>query len=379
MPDPSTLHAAIDQPAPGATVVRGTVRVTGWALDEAGPFGGAVLVVDSGPGAAPVRLGTPRPDLAAPFASIPHAAAGGFEGTVDVSRATGATVRIALLVQRPGGAWAEAASTEATVARAPRQRAGQRSAAAFTIAHDEPVMLPLWLDYYRRHFPAEDLFVLAHDDPAAEALAREAGAHAVPVHREAAFDHRWLRSTVEAFQAFLLRSYEAVLFAEADEFVVADPRRYSGLAEYIARLDAPAARCSGYNVVHQPGEPPLDVSARPVLAQRRRWHASLDYSKRLLARMPLRWSEGFHREYDAPDAPPDPHLVLVHLHRADYDLCLARHRASAARPWNPDDLDRGDGAQNRIVQAEAFAEWFRRGPDLDAPAELIPGHFRECL
>ena len=147
----------------------------------------------------------------------------------------------------------------------------------------------------------------------------------------------------------------------------------------IARLDAPAARCSGYNVVHQPGEPPLDVSARPLLAQRRRWHASLDYSKRLLARMPLRWSEGFHREYDAPDAPPDPHLVLVHLHRADYDLCLARHRASAARPWNPDDLSRGDGAQNRIVQAEAFAEWFRRGPDLDAPAELIPGHFRECL
>jgi hypothetical protein len=60
-------------------------------------------------------------------------------------------------------------------------------------------------------------------------------------------------------------------------------------------------------------------------------------------------------------------------------MSLARHQASAARDWNEADVLHGYGAQNRITELDEFEEWFRRGPDLDAPRELIPEHIRSLL
>ena len=239
-------------------------------------------------------------------------------------------------------------------------------------------MLPIWLDHYSRYFDPDDLYVIDHGSTDESTAGLGGRCRLIPVHRTASFEHRWLRSTVEAFQRFLLQSYETVLFAEVDELVVADPRRYSGLDHYIDALDRPAARCSGFNVVHEPGEPALQFD-QPLLAQRHYWRASLDYCKRLVSRIPLRWSEGFHREFNAPDDPVDPELMLIHLHRIDYDACLARHRSTAARNWSEEDIARGDGTQNRIDAPDEFDQWFRAGPDLDAPRELIPDHIRRLL
>jgi hypothetical protein len=319
-----------------------------------------------------------RPDVGGAYPSVPHASSSGFEGSVDLRAVGGGTARIALLVRLGDATWREAAAVEVQIAAPARERDGARPRAAFTIVHNEPVMLPLWLDRYGRNFDADDLYVLDHDSTDGSTADLDGRCHVVPVHREAAFDHHWLKLTVERFQAFLLRSYDAVLFADADEFVLADPRRYTGLDAYIAEMARPAARCAGFNVVHQPGEPPLRFDA-PLLAQRRYWCASHEYSKRLLSRIPLRWSDGFHQEYNAPDDPPDPELLLVHLHRVDYDMCLARHRASAARDWNEADVVNGYGAQNRIADPREFDEWFYRGADLDAPRELIPEHIRSVL
>lgn len=371
------VRARIDGPAPGTVVPEGLVTVTGWAFAARGPLERALIVVEDGP-ASPVRLGVWRPDVAEAFPAVVHAGASGFETPVDLRAAAPGVVRIALLAAAPGEPLHEVAATTVTVQPPARPRDGARPRAAFTIAHDEPVMLPLWLQYYGRFFEPDDLFVLAHDsgDGSTEALA--GACNVVPVHRRAAFDHRWLRTIVEDFQRFLLRSYDTVLFTEVDEFVVADPTRHAGLDGYIDAFHGPAVRCSGFNVVHQEDEPPLRFDA-PLLAQRRCWHASLAYSKRLLARIPLQWSQGFHGEYGAPDDPPDPDLMLIHLHRIDYDWCLERHRRSAARDWNEEDRSGGAGVQNRIVEAAAFEEWFRRGPDLDAPPELIPDHIRSML
>ncbi len=350
--------------------------MSGWVFDEAGLLESALLVVDDGPGAQ-ARLGVWRPDVSEAYPTVAHASSSGFEGTVDMRAVDGPTARIALLVRRGGATWREAAAVEVQVAAPTQERDGARPRAAFTIAQNEPVMLPLWLSYYERYFDPDDLYVLDHDSGDGSTEGLEGRCHVVPVHRDT-FDHHWLKSTVELFQAFLLCSYDTVLFAESDEFVLADPHRYTGLDDYIAKLARPAARCAGFNVVHQPDEPPLRFDA-PLLAQRQYWHASLLYSKRLLSRIPLHWSEGFHLEFCAPDDPPDPELLLVHLHRVDYDTCLARHRAAAARDWKEDDVLRGFGAQNQIVEPSEFEEWFRRGPDIDAPRELIPEHIRTVL
>ena len=375
-PPAHAVRAWVDEPVAGASIDRGAVRVSGWVFDEAGMLESALLVVGDGPG-TPVRLGVWRPDVGEAHPTVAHASSSGFEGTVDLRAVNGATVRIALLVRLGDGAWREAAAVEVQIAAPTRERDGARPRAAFTIAQNEPVMLPLWLSYYERYFDPDDLYVLDHDSSDGSTEGLEGRCRVVPVHRQT-YDHHWLRSTVESFQAFLLRSYDTVLFTDSDEFVLADPSRYSGLDDYIAKLARPAARCAGFNVVHQPDEPPLRFDA-PLLAQRRCWHASLLYSKRLLSRIPLRWSEGFHLEYSAPDDPPDPDLLLVHLHRVDYEMCLARHRKAFARNWKEADLLQGLGAQNRIVEPDEFEEWFRHGAELDAPAELIPEHIRTLL
>lgn len=255
---------------------------------------------------------------------------------------------------------------------------GSRSRAAFTIVQNEAELLPLWLAYHRRFFAADDIYVLDHDSTDGGTQAVADTCNVVPVHRSASFENLWLRHTAQRFQSFLLASYETVLFADVDEFIIADPARYTGLDAYIEQLREPAARCTGFNVVHYPPEPPLRLD-RPILHQRRFWHRCAAYSKRLIAKAPLEWGPGFHSEYRFPRIAPDPDLYLVHLHRADYDRCLARHRASAARNWSERDLAAGWGAQHRIVDSGEFRHWFFN-LDLGAPEpERIPERLRSSL
>lgn len=253
-----------------------------------------------------------------------------------------------------------------------------RKRAAFTIVQNEPVFLPLWLEYYGRYFDGSDIYVLDHDsaDGSTERLGTRC--QLLRVHREKSFDHAWLRSTVAAFQAFLLQSYESVLFTEADEFVLADPSSYSGLDDYVERCRNRVARCAGFHVVHYPAEEPALHFDKPILEQRKYWHASRMYSKPLLSTIPLSWCLGFHDDPSLSDLQPDPNLLLVHLHRVDYGSCLAHHRETAARNWNEHDVQANYGVQNRLVEEEAFSAWFFRGCD-DGQRELIPQHLKKLL
>lgn len=377
MDRPRLVRGSLDEPPQAFVVTGDQVRIRGWVVDERGPLD-RVLVVIGDLAPVTVTMGGWRPDVRDAFAQIPHAGGSGFQIDVDLRGAPEGRLPIAVLARSADGEWHQPANGAINVGARTAAAGLRRDAGAFTIAQDEPVMLPLWLNYYSRHFAPDDLYVLDHDSTDGSVAAIADRCRVIPVHRSSSFDHRWLRGTVEAFQAFLLRSYDTVLFTEADEFVITDPRQYAGLADYIARMPGPVARCTGFNVVQQPDEPPIDFD-RPILAQREYWHASRQYSKRLLSRVPLAWSKGFHDEYSARDDSPDPSLMLVHLHRADYERCLARHRSSAGRNWSAEDVVRGDGWQNRLVGDEEFDRWFHHGPDLDAPREMIPQHLRRAL
>lgn len=254
-----------------------------------------------------------------------------------------------------------------------------RARAAFTIVQNESLFLPIWLGYYSRYFEATDLYVLDHNSDDGSTAAAASRSHVIRVHRDRSFDHGWLNATVSRFQAFLLQSYERVLFTEADEIVAADPAHYEGLDDYIARCRQPLARCTGFEVVHYPEEEPPLQWQQPVLAQRRFWHASRLYSKPLLASTPTAWVHGFHDSTDMPDLRPDPGLFLVHLHRVDYDACVARHSKTAARQWNEADLQSGAGFQNRLTEGDnAFTTWYYRGVDNTGRAR-IPDRLRMLL
>ena len=262
--------------------------------------------------------------------------------------------------------------------------------AIFTIAQNEPVWLPRWVDYYRTQIAASDLFVLDHDSTgeAADVLPRlsaEFGINVIPVHRRVSFDHAWLAHTVQLFQHFLLNSYRAVLFAEVDEIVAATPgSKYGNLEEYAAGVlgskklfgkPRDCVRCRGYEVVHRPEEEPALDWSKPLLKQRNWWYHSVLYSKTLLSRTPLEWDRGFHdlSNHKARINKMEDDLVLIHLHKIDFDFCLARHEDSARRNWSPTDIEDGSGAQNRLRDAEELRTWFRRSiDDPSREARLVP-------
>ena len=369
---------AIDVPADGSLVHRGPLIVGGWALGADGPATDVLVVVD-GREAAGATVGAARPDVATLHPGIPNAERSGWEARIDVSRVQGPGATLVLLARAREDDWTELDRCDIRV-DAPGAYAA-RPRAVFTIAQNESRFLPLWLRHYGRHFEPSDIYVLDHDSTDGSTAALGDSCHVVPVHCDRIFDQMWLTGTVENFQSFLLRSYAAVLYAEVDEFVVPDASRYPDLGAYIDQLREPAATCTGYNVVHHPdeGEPPLRFD-EPVLRQRRYWYPSRKYSKRLLGRVPLSWNVGFHEEFNAPTTRPDPDLYLIHLHRVDYDYCLARHRRAASGNWNQEDLQFNLTWHQRVVEPDEFRTWFYEGEDLDGAApEVIPDRVRDLL
>ena len=254
-----------------------------------------------------------------------------------------------------------------------------RRRAVFTIVQNESLFLPLWLDYYGRYFNRTDLYVLDHDSDDGSTARAEGRCNLLPVHRDKSFDHAWLNGIVTAFQTFLLRSYERVLFTEADEIVVPDPAFHAGLDVYIEHCTERVVRCTGFDVVHYPDEEPPLQFERPILAQRNYWHPSRGYCKPLLSAVPMSWSIGFHEAPGFPDLRPDPNLFLIHLHRIDYAACVARHRANAARNWNEHDLKANFGFHNRLVEEDdAFKTWFF-GTLENSERQRIPEQFKTLL
>jgi hypothetical protein len=247
--------------------------------------------------------------------------------------------------------------------RAARRRSGGPAPrrALITMVHDEPVFLPLWLAYYSRYFAPDDIYVL--DNDTTDGSTDRDGFVRIPVSNDRV-DHTWMVRTIEGLQHELLAGYDVVVVTDVDEFIAPVPE-LGTLGDYLDVFAEEWVNCLGYEILHVPSEPPLDLS-RPVLDQRRHWFANDGYDKAAIAGVPMTWRPGFHGRADF-HANFDPDLRLVHLHRMDHDLCLARHRTRRQRRWAEEDAARGWAEHNRIVDPEAFDRWFYE----DSAFELV--------
>ena len=237
-------------------------------------------------------------------------------------------------------------------ARLPPGSDPQRSALV-TMVHNEPVFLPIWLRYYARFFDARDIYVL--DNDSTDGSTDRDGFVRVPAPHDRV-DHEWMVRRIEQLQHELLGRYDVVVVTDVDEIVAPHPA-WGTLGDYLGGFAEPWVNCRGYEIVHLPDrEAPLALE-RPVLDQRGYWFASGFYNKPAIATVPMTWEPGFHGRADG-DVALDPDLYLIHLHRADYRLCLDRHRLRQARAWNPGDLGERWAAHNRITAEEEFDRWF---------------------
>lgn len=248
------------------------------------------------------------------------------------------------------------------------------SRAVVTIVHDEPVFLPVWLHYYSRFFAAQDIYVLDNEsDPAT----MPAGGYVrIPATR-GTVDHKWMVRTVEALQHELLEHYNIVLVTDVDEVVAPHPR-LGHLGAYLDVFREEWVNCLGYELLHMPDREPGLRLDKPILNQRGYWFYNDGYSKAALATAPMSWRPGFHGRSDF-QMRPDPDLRLIHLHRVDYDLCLARHRTRSRRPWAEPDARDGWAIHNRITEEEAFRRWFHEDScfsHIEIRPERIPPAWR---
>jgi FkbM family methyltransferase len=251
--------------------------------------------------------------------------------------------------------------------------ASEPRVAVFTMAYNESLFLPTWLRHYGEQFGRENLYVL--DNGGTDGSTENLGeVSVVRVPRPAVFDEERRAAFVSWFQASLLCYYDVVIFCDTDEFLVANPAKYAGLRDYVARRNQPVITAVGLDVVHVPEvEPPLDLS-RPILEQRSFAQFNSFYCKPLVTRAPVRWAAGFH----GCQMPPaiDPDLYLLHLKRMDLEWALVALNRVRSIAWSPSAVAQRQGEQFRLSDAQFTAQMFPPrdlaaiSEDFDFTAEL---------
>jgi hypothetical protein len=200
---------------------------------------------------------------------------------------------------------------------------------AVTMVRNEGQMLHKWVSYYGAQLGHENLLVL---DDHSEDGAPEAVDCRVQRIRPIVGDFETERmQLVSKAGRKLLRKCDAVIFADADEFIVPDPTRYDGLRDYAAaNSQRRAVGVTCLNVIHHlASEKPLDL-AQPVLGQRQMAKFLPLFCKPSLKFVDNPWAASSHG-IRGVDFEIDPDLVMFHLKFADRDhlirVATDRHAA----------------------------------------------------
>ena len=204
--------------------------------------------------------------------------------------------------------------------------------AALTMSYNEPVWARVWARHYSRQVGAEHCYLMDHgsNDGSADGLGinveRLARSPLEEVERAA---------RVGARVADLLREYDAVVHTDADELVIADPRRYADLRAFAAVCEREVITAVGLDVHHLPQDEGQLDWRRAFGAQRRWVRFSASMCKPVFVRKVVRWEPGFHA-CEAPTETQD--LFLLHMRYSDRRLGVERLRRTRGQAFATVDL-----------------------------------------
>ena len=200
------------------------------------------------------------------------------------------------------------------------------SVAVLTMVRDEGQMLRRWVAHYAGQVGADHVVVV--DDHSVDGSTEDLPCPVlrIPYLHKKPFEPARM-GLLGGLSAGLLEVYDAVVFCDADEFIVADPAKYPTLRHFVAaRPGRQAVGVMALNVVHDVRrEEPLSDDA-PILSQRRLAKFLPLMCKPSLKWVPAPWvlaSHGIRCPFEV-----DPELYMFHMKFADRDHLheVARHR-----------------------------------------------------
>lgn len=239
---------------------------------------------------------------------------------------------------------------------------------AITNVYNESYNLPIWIKRYSKQVGIENLIVVDHgsDDGSTSNLDRRIGVIRLP---RTPFDDRKRSAAISNIANGLLQFWDVVIYSDADELLVADPRKYSNLVDYFSkRDDVKHVTAIGLNLIHNIGaEDTLDLE-HPITRQRSYAQFVSPMCKTLATREPITWGGGFH----SSTLPPKfDDVYLFHLRSVDLPAAFSRLGLTRKMAWAGNEFGAHQRRQNieLLSQFEAYCKWQVKEGDFDFKAE----------
>ncbi len=211
-----------------------------------------------------------------------------------------------------------------------------KKVAAITICYNEKDKLDLWARHHTKQVGAEHCYIIDHgsDDGTTTALfdARSRPYPGINIIRlpRTPYDNETRTRAIEHFAGFLLRYYDWAFFTDVDELLVADPEKYTSIADFCNQTALTHVTSIGLDVIHrETAEAPLNCN-RLVGEQRAAVRFSASMCKQNLVSSAPTWSKGFHTsnlpsQFDA--------IYLMHLRFADAIQGVGRLGVTRKLDW----------------------------------------------
>ncbi len=234
--------------------------------------------------------------------------------------------------------------------------------------YDEPDMLPIWIKHYSRQVGLSNLYLIDHGtDDGSEKMAH--GANIITLDRSP-HDDEITVALVSKLTRELLDRYKYVLYADADEIIVADPAVYSSLTEYADLCQKPVVTTIGLEVQHVQEVHETINPNFPILRQRGYVWFNSALCKPTFTSGPVDWSPGFHC---MSSATMFDDLYLFHLRYFDRRAGLRRLLRSRTQPWaHPDSgLHQRVSNDDWLSMSDGFGAWPRSEVYAEAASERV--------
>lgn len=216
-----------------------------------------------------------------------------------------------------------------------------------TMVYNESFNVPLWIKYYSRQVGKQNLLIIDNDstDESVQSI------RAVPHLRypRTTFSDVERSEFISQLASSLLTIYDYVIYVDADEFIVADPEKYTGLVDFLEKNPAEAHTCVGFNLYERVDvDSPYD-DAKPLFSQRSSLNFITSMCKTSIVSKPVSWSGGFHAANIAPNFSG---LKLIHIKSSVNDFAKQRLAITREVEWRT----AGKAGGHQRISDERFSE-----------------------